>query len=200
MLTTDSRPPFHRSGLQWLLGYVSMGILLAACAKTDEPAAAAPQPVANDAFNLSFHDIPEGFDVETNEGEILRLSSASEERQGTMWVEVSERSDYGIDLVGIVNSQKAQFEEREGGDYSGARKLVTPAGEAYYARGRYQEADQQVEETRVFLLHPTENRLVAFHYLYPAADDSAERLPELFAWVAEIDTGTTSPDEAASAP
>ena len=173
--------------LSTLLGAVFSGIIgVAGCAREEEPPK--PEPISNPQLGLSFSALPAGFVVDTNDGQVLRLSSITEGRDGEMWVEVSEKSDFGIDLVDITNSQKADYEDRAAGEYSGARKLMTPAGEAYYTRGRY-EAEGLVEETRVFLVHATENRLVVFHYLHPAGEDSAERLPELFAWVGELDTG-----------
>lgn len=174
----------------------TLQVAISGCAATPDPEPELPSPVTNTALNLTFGDLPEGFEVESNRSDELRLVSTTEGREGAMWVEVSERSDYGIDLVKIVNAQKANYEEREAGEYSGARQLMTPSGEGYYVRGRYHDSEQRlVEETRVYLVHPSENRLVALHYLYPAADDSAERLPELFGWLAEMSAAEPSATE-----
>ena len=183
------RVPTHLAPLRWRL------LALATCtlwACSGEPAeqAKAPEPIANPQLDLSFARIPEGFEVAINQGTELRLESVVEGREGSMGVEVGERSDFGIDLVQVVNSQKAIFEAKPNGSYSGGRKLMTPAGEAYYSRGQFDEDGARFEETRVFLLHPRVNALVTFAYRYPAgdADASAQRVQELFDWVGELST------------
>ncbi len=177
----------------------ALGLLLLAAGlgcQAEPPAAPEKRAVASAALDLAFADLPAGFEVAGSEGGAIRLRWAAEDREGTarestaregaMWVEAGESSDFGIDLVKVTNSQKAIYEARPAGEYSGGRKMVTPAGQAYYSRGRFDEDGRRLEETRLFLIHPRANRLVTFHYLYPAADDSAERLPELFAWVGEL--------------
>lgn len=170
-------------------------VLVAACSSpTEDTPAPTPDPVVNEVMNVSFASLPAGFAVAENSADTLRLEPASaEESQGprTMWLEVGERSDFGIPLVDIVNSQKEQYEALDGGAFAGNRELGTHVGKAYYSRGSYSFDGATVEETRIFLVHPTENRLVTFHYRYPADDDSGARIQELFAWLGEL--GAASP-------
>ena len=183
--------------LSWIALTLAAGLFSACPAR--EPTPPEPEPVINQQLNLSFPALPTGFKVESNQAGDLRLALHDEERVGSMWVEVGERSDYGIDLRGIVNSQKALYEEKAGGSYAGGRKLVTPVGEAYYSRGRLDGPEGQVELTKVFLVHPAENRLVTFYYQYPAGDDSAERLPELFEWLENLEPAS-SPEGVVAGP
>ena len=188
---TDSTTRYR----QWV--FFAM-LVISLCWGCSGEEAAVPDSIRNPQLGMSFTRLPEGFDVAANEGRELRLEANVEGREGTMWVEVGERSDYGIDLVAVVNSQKELYEARPSGEYSGGRQMVTPAGQAYYARGSFDREGARFEETRVFLLHPLENSLVTFHYEYAAGDDSAERLPELFSWIGELETEPTDGDSATS--
>jgi hypothetical protein len=162
-----------------------------------------PRLTENESLNLSFADLPEGLVLVQSNDERIELaprtpeSGAAEDGDGTddtwrrLWVEVGDVSAFGIDLVAKVNLQKELFEALPEGTYSGAREIVVPAagGKAYYARGQYTDAQAgRVEETRVLLVHPTENRLVTFTSRYPEtnSEGSSERVQELFAWVAEM--------------
>ena len=107
-----------------------------------------------------------------------------------MWVEVDPVSEFGIDLVAEVNRQQELFEALPGGAYSGAREIKVPsaAGKAYYVRGQYEDPErggERVEEVRVLLVHPSENRLVRFTTRYREGDRdlSSARIQELFDWV-----------------
>lgn len=170
-----------------------------ACGTPAEPEPPEPEPVVNQAMNVSFASLPAGFEVAEN-GAALRLEPTDPEAAAgptEMWLDVGERSDFGIPLVDIVNSQKEQYEALEGGSFAGNRELGTHVGKAYYSRGGYTFEGTAVEETRIFLVHPAENRLVTFHYRYPAGDDSGARIQELFAWLGELSAASTPAPETA---
>lgn len=143
-----------------------------------------PAPVSlafdNAALGLQWSAPPAGFAVTRNEGGTLELAPTDGARGGRMWVTVGERSDFGLEIVKLVNEQKGVFEGLPNGRFSGSRKLVAPTGEAFYSRGQFDdETATAVEEVRVFTTHPVENRLVTLHYRYPLGNDSAARLPEI---------------------
>lgn len=168
---------------------VLISLVALACGTPAEQAPAKPDPVINEAMNLSFARLPIGFTVTENSDSTLELGPTDPEQSSgptAMWVEVGEPSDFGIPLVDIVNSQKDQYEALEGGTFAGNRELGTHVGKAYYSRGGYTFEGAAVEETRIFLVHPTENRLVTFHYRYPSGDDSGARIQELFTWLGEL--------------
>ena len=60
-------------------------------------------------------------------------------------------------------------------------------GVAFYSRGRFSEAGATVEETVIFLIHPTASRQLEIHYRYPAGDDSAARVEQLIEVLAELE-------------
>ena len=194
--------PFRPSHLLSSALLVIATLTLAACSTSAEDTpAASPDPVVNETMNVSFASLPAGFAVAENAADALRLEPSDPEQGAgptAMWVEVGERSDFGIPLVDIVNSQKEQYEALDGGTFAGNRELGTHVGKAYYSRGGYSFEGATVEETRIFLVHPTENRLVTFHYRYPSGDDSGERIQELFAWLGELAAATPQADPAPS--
>jgi hypothetical protein len=74
-----------------------------------------------------------------------------------------------------------------GGSYLGNRELVTPIGAAFTARARYQADGREVEETKVFAVHPAGDRLLIVSYVYPAGGDSQERVQQLLLLLGEIE-------------
>jgi hypothetical protein len=168
-----------------------------ACGGAAEEAAPAPDPVEVVALGLRFARLPAGFSVAEN-GSRLVL-----EGDGTMTVEAGERSDFGLDPVTDANAQQARFESLDGGEFLGVQKLIVPIGPAAYARGRFRRDGEAVEETTVFVVHPTANRMVRASYSYPAVEDaeaSRQRVQQLFELVGEMETsGSGGTDEADAA-
>lgn len=177
---------------------------LALTAACGEPAPEAPaeRRVENEALNLVFADLPESLQLSSNTDERVELeprppsadeSLSTAEQARRLWVEVTPVSEFGIDLVAKVNLQKDLFEALPEGAYSGAREIMVPAagGKAYYVRGQYTDSASggtRVEEVRVLLVHPSENRLVTFTTRYPegGSEVSKVRIQELFDWVGEM--------------
>jgi len=48
-------------------------------------------------------------------------------------------------------------------------------------------AGATVEETMLFLIHPTASRQLEIHYRYPVEDNSAARVNQLIAVLAELE-------------
>lgn len=170
---------------------LSLAFAVLACKKEAAPP---PEPHARvecPELGLAFATLPYGFEVEVNQGKELVLTLDSEEKTGRMWVELGPQEAFGINLVEIVNSQKAIFEAYEEGEFFGNRELIAPQGPAYYSRGRFLGEGQRVEEVRAFILHPSENRLVTLHYRYPAGEDSKDRVNEMLLWLGEMEPHTS---------
>ncbi len=162
-------------------------LLLAACQPGDGREPAAEEVLVNQALNLHLASVPETLRVETNQGSELVLAPA-DERSGRLWFEVGEPSEFGIDVVALANAQKDLFLAEPGGSFSGANKLIAHLGEAAYGRGQYDLDGQRVEETRIFAIHPADNRQLVLSYRYPAGDDSSARVTELLDVMARIET------------
>ena len=160
---------------------------LFSCQKTVEesPQSVEPQLVENAALGITLAEIAAGFELGTNDGDTLELEAI--ETQGRIWFELGPVTEGGVNLVEIVNSQKEQFLALPDGTFSGNRELLMTDGRsAYYSRGQFSDAGQEVEELRISALHPTENRLLRVIYRYPQADDSSDRLTDLLLIVGEI--------------
>lgn len=182
---------------------VLFGLVILACGGAEEaPPAEATSAVDLPSLGLSFAALPEGFTVAAGGSGEIELTATDPEAGGRMWLELQDPSDYGIDLVKVVTDQSEAYAQMENSEYFGGRKLVVAAaGEAYYVRGRYDQGGERLEETRVFLIHPAENRLVSLHYAYPAGEDSPERIQRLFDWVGELGVlGAGTGEEEASGP
>ncbi|HVS16794.1 MAG TPA: hypothetical protein VMV46_23020 [Thermoanaerobaculia bacterium] len=160
----------------------------AGCSPAPEEAPAPPEALTNQALALRFAGLPQGFVVADN-GARLVLVGEGTMGDGTMTVEAGEPSDFGIDPVAEANAEQERFEGLPDGVFLGVRQLVLPIGPGAWARGRFSADGRALEETRVFVVHPTENRLVTASYVYPAgeAEDSGQRVQRLFELVGEIE-------------
>lgn len=187
-----------------LLVALLLGVASGAC-QTEPPVTPAPPSVTSSAFGLVFTPFPGDFEVETNDDSTLSFRPTGEpegqEPAARVWVELGPTGQANINLVDVVNSQKAIFEALPGGEFFGSRELRTPLGPAYYSRGRFDlEGDGRVEEVRLFQIHPGQYRLLTLYYRYPAAEDSAQRLQQLLELAAAMEaTGEKSPEMEQSA-
>lgn len=173
MVDSETRVPRTAAAL----GLLAVLILPALGCRPAPPPAPESTAISNAALDLELEAPPSGFAVAKNEGAQLELAPIGEGATGRMWVAVGEPSDFGIALIDVVNGQKEVFEALPGGEFSGSRKLVSPLGDAYYSRGRYDlEGLGRVEEVRVLAIHPRANRLLTLFYRYPIGEDSALRV------------------------
>jgi hypothetical protein len=196
-----ARGPRARS----IAGVLVLAAVAAACDRGPTEAPAGPplaQRVENESLDLALARVPAGLVVRAN-GADIRLGPAAgggAAAAGEITIAAGEASDYGIDVVQIANDQQSSFAAAPRGEFFGAQKLVTPLGEATYARGRFDAEDgSRVEEARAYVVHPAANRLVTVTYRYPAGEDSRERVAALLEVLGEIEA-RTAPAPAAPAP
>jgi hypothetical protein len=164
-------------------------ILAGAC--SDSP----PEGIDNIALGISISSIPKPFQLETNEGESLSLTAPN---FGRLDFQVGRIEESGINLVTEVKKRKAHFEALPGGTYLGNTELATQIGTAFSARGSYDSDNGRREETWIYTLHPTSDRLLTLTYRYPAAEDSQERVQQLLTILGEVVALAGSSDDTAS--
>lgn len=163
----------RRSRLPFLA--VALLLVLAACAGGgDAPAVAGePQRVENESLGIAVV-IPPGspFELVANEGDEIRLhySGDGEYAAGEVVYSAFPVQDYGVNLYDAVNRRKEEIEARAEGQFFGQGELGSHLGAAFNTRGRYRgEGGEEVEELRIFAVHPTVNRILHMTYRYPPA-------------------------------
>jgi hypothetical protein len=166
--------------------------LLSSCA--GEPEAPPPPTlptVTNQALGIRLTALPADFVVAANEGDTLELAPSSREVEGRVLFSVGPEKP-NVNLVAAVKRHQRLVEERVEAEYKGGQELVTPLGAAFYSRGRYLAGLDEVEETAIFLLHPSQARLLTITYRYPAGVDSSVRVQQLLDILAVLE-GVTEP-------
>jgi hypothetical protein len=156
------------------------------CAEPPPPPPPPDTSVENTELGIGLASVPEGVRTTLNEGSSLELRPTAEGADGLVWFAVGPEK-VGVNLVAATQSHQAQIENLPDGEYKGGQELQGDFGVAFYSRGRFSEADVTVEETVIFLLHPTASRQLEIHYRYPAADDSAARVNQLIEVLAELE-------------
>ena len=73
-----------------------------------------------------------------------------------------------------------------GATYHGNRELGAPIGTAFTARGTYPTNGGTVEETWVYAIHPTANRLLTIQFTYPTGETGI-RIEQLLELLGEIE-------------
>jgi len=161
-----------------------------ACGPGEEPVSDAdtgtetPEPnrLENQELGIVVVDPAGGmFEPESNEPGEIRLSYAGDENfsPGTVIIGAEPEQDYGVNLVDEVNAREAELELMPDGEFYGQVELGSEnLGTAYSTRGRYtNEQGQEVEELKIFAVHPTANRLLHLTYRYePAPGQTQARL------------------------
>lgn len=160
--------------------------LLIHCAKAPEPEEVEAVRVENSELGLAIAALPEPFEVVSASGESIELSAPGPGGSGSLVMTAGAEETFGINLVDEVKARKAAFEEAAGGTYFGNRELGTPIGTAFTARGGYEGEAGPVEETWVYAIHPTANRLLTITYTYPVGK-SSERVNQLLLLLGEIE-------------
>jgi hypothetical protein len=154
--------------------------------------------VENAELGLAFASLPPGFSVATNEGATLELRGGTEKGVGTLTVSVGA-PETNINLVATVQEQRGSFEALPGGKYFGFREIVTPWATAYTTRGRFTGSDgEEVEEVRLFTLHPNGGRRMSWVYRYAAGGDTQQRMEQLLALLGEVEAFPSTPAPAGS--
>jgi len=134
--------------------------------------------ITNIDLGLSLSGLPPGLVVASNQGSSLELRPADEWKKGILWFEVGPERE-GVNLVAAVKNHQEQMEGLPEGDYKGGQELTGDFGSAFYSRGQYVQDGERLEETAVFMIHPSGNRLLVVHYRYPAGNDSAARVEQV---------------------
>jgi hypothetical protein len=176
--------PARTAGL--VAGFILL--LLLACAKPPEPPP--PVEVVNEELGIRLNSLPEGLAVAENHGENLELRPATPEKQGAIRFFVGPET-HAVNLVQAVNDHRMSIEKRPGGEYLGAQELIGDFGSAFYSRGKFLRVDDPFEETVVYAIHSTGNRLVSIRSQYPAATDSAARVEELIDLLSRMEWHST---------
>jgi hypothetical protein len=160
-------------------------LIVAGCGPRDgEPP---PDPsVTNETLGLTLRAVPEDFIVDVNEGDRLELVPIESSVGGRVAFSV-EPEDRAINLVSAVKRHQQQIEEMPEAEYKGGQELVTPFGPAFYSRGRFLAGMTDTEETRIFLTHPYQERMLIIAYRYPAGADSSVRVQQLLDILALVD-------------
>lgn len=159
-----------------LVSLLPLLLPLAACQESEPPPSpAAPQPVESPGAGLRLTDLPEGFRlVSAEEGEIV-LERKPELPPGTAVVTATSEQVAGVNLFDAVNGQKEEIEARPEGRFYGQTELGSHLGPAYLTRGRWTEDGAEMEEMRLFSLHPQGNRMVVITYDYALSGDTKDR-------------------------
>ena len=164
-------------------------VVLALTALTCSQPQPAPPPdtgIENIDLGIKLASVPKGLAEAVNQGSNLELRPTDEGVVGVVWFAVGPEKR-GVNLVAVVQEHQAGIESLPEGAYKGAQELQGDFGVAFYSRGRFSEADATVEETVLFRIHPSGNRLLEIHYRYPAGDDSAARVEQLIEVLAELE-------------
>jgi hypothetical protein len=186
-----------------LLSLAALAVVLTGCptqeeeAPPAEPVAAAPAPqrVENADSGLVLADVPEGFDLVSNDAEGITLTRKPDLPPGDLVLWARPVQQAGVNLQKEVNEIKADFEGRPDGAFNGQLELMGPTGPAYSTRGRWTEGGREMEEVHLFALHPMENRVVDLAYTYEVTGDTKERMEQAMAVLGEVEAYT--PDDTA---
>ena len=165
-------------------------LLLGACGQGSEPEVAAPAAVRveNPQVGVVIGNLPAFFKVDVNQDDQLALVPAAAEGTGRLTISADPAETSGINLVAAVEEHKVDINGRDDGTYKGQREIGSHLGTAFYSRGHFSQDGGIKEETVIFLIHPWGDRKLRLTYVYPAGDDSRERLEEqLFEVFGEIE-------------
>lgn len=169
-------PTAHLSARLFACAAVCLLLAAAGCREPEPPPSpAAPQPVKSPEAGIRLSDLPEGFRlVAVNGGEIL-LERKPELPPGTAVVTATPVQTAGVNLFAAVNEQKEEIESRPDGKFYGQTELGSHLGTAFLTRGRWTENGQEMEEMRLFSLHPQGNRMLVITYRYALSGDTKDR-------------------------
>jgi hypothetical protein len=159
-----------------IISAFAVTLLSLSCVRPSSPPV--PSTIENIDLGISLSGLPPGLVVASNQGGSLELRPTEPTKDGIIWFAVGGEQD-GVNLVAAVQKHKEQMEGKPQADYKGGQELQGEFGTAFYSRGRYVDQGELTEETAVFMIHPSGNRILAIHYRYPAGDDSAARVEQL---------------------
>lgn len=204
-MTTTPRPTPVRPGrarLAAVLGLCAFAAAFAACGGGDEPAPAAAEPTRLESPEVGIAvEVPASasFTPAGTEGGVLRLRSEGETTAddvalgpATLVYAADPPQEAGVNLVAAVNERKAELEARPNGRFYGQVELGGPLGTAYSTRGSYVGDDgEEVEEVRIFAVHPAGDRLLHVTLAYPPVQGQGparvNQALGAFGWIEPLD-------------
>jgi hypothetical protein len=142
--------------------------------------------VVNAELGIKLVSVPDSLTVVANEGRTLVLKPTAEGAEGSIVFAVGPEQS-SVNLVAAVQNHQARIEAMPDGAYKGGQELTGDFGTAFYSRGRFSENGETVEETVLFLIHPSASRLLEMRYLYPAGNDSAARVEQLISVLGQLE-------------
>ncbi len=166
-----------------VLALLAVALTALTCSR---PAPPEDPGVENAELGIRLVSVPEGLTVVANEGRTLVLKPSAEGADGSIVFAVG-REQPSVNLVAAVKNHQARIEAMPDGAYKGGQELTGDFGAAFYSRGRFSEDGTTMEETVLFLIHPSANRLLEFRYLYPAGNDSAARVEQLISVLGQLE-------------
>jgi hypothetical protein len=134
----------------------------------------------NQELGITLNSIPDGLVLEANQGANLILAPETPEHGVLLRFEVGPQ-EAGVNLIAAVQNHQANIEDFPGGKYFGSTELISQLGTAFLSRGQFSSDDGEIEEARVFVIHPADQRLLSLIYTYPAGGDSQGRAETLLA-------------------
>ena len=155
------------------------------------------------------------FTAQGTEGGVLRLASEGEETEpgvelgpATLVYAAEPPQVAGVNLVEAVNQRKEELEARPNGRFYGQVELGGPLGSAYSTRGSYTGEDgEEVEEVRIFAVHPQGDRLLHVTLRYPPVQGQGparvDQALRAFGWIEpleEAEAGAVPPEELGASP
>ena len=181
--------------------------LIAACGdRGDDVVTGEPLRLESREVDIAV-EVPPGasFVAAGTEGGVLRLQSSGETGSGgvelgpaTVVYAAEPPQEAGVNLVEAVNGRAEEIRSRPEGQFFGQGELGGPLGVAYSTRGRYRGDDgAEVEEIRIFAVHPQQDRLLHMTLAYPpATGQTAARLDQAlsaFGWIEPLEPGADEP-------
>lgn len=204
------RAPSVRAAGRALAVLLAVSFVIAAgCGGGGEPETTQAEPVRLEDPEVGIAVvIPPGSPFEPAEsppGEIrLRFPGDEEFSPGTVVYRAEPAQYFGVNLVEAVNRRKEDIESRPGGDFLGQVELGSHLGTAFSTRARFDDdSGRQVEEVRIFAVHPSGDRLLHMTYRYtPQPGQTRARMMdqafEAFGYIEGLASEDTGADGAAT--
>ena len=163
------------------------------CQTAGDPEETGPTSIVLDEIGIGLAGLPAGCTQVESIDEPLELACELVETTetpagpvGTVRIELGEPSDFGIELADVSALERIKEEHQvlfaeAGGEYLGVggQLIYGPFGPARYTRGRFQAEDgTALQQIRLFMVHPTQNRVLTLVYDHPVVDnaDTAARI------------------------
>jgi len=143
--------------------------------------------VTSPALGIKLAALPEGLTVQRNDDEGLVLASVDPADSTQIKITVWD-PEQGTNLVAAVQQHQEHIQQLEQGVYAGKTELGGSAGTAFLSRGRSQRSDGGIEEeTLLFCLAPSGDRILQMYSAYPAGADSSAHAQTMLDLLAELE-------------